>query len=769
MKKIRSLIEIVIFLGILTVPAMAADRPTVIMTFDDGWLSVYDKAYPIMQSNGQNGVAFVYITPITGGYGGFMNQTQLDPLYGTGWDISSHTYSHTVLTTANVTTLNYELNASRNWLNMNGYPRGAMFLAYPEGAYNQAVIDAVKANYYVAARSVDSPNGTYSHHNLSNADVFALKDYETIGGYDNDTTIINQINNTIVSNGLLILSFHKIVDNYNIDPIAAETEFLTSDFQNISNYLKSRSIDVDVRTLSDYFGTTALVVHMPPAPINMTSIIGIGAGSNNYINVSWLPGIGDNTDIYNMDVNGVLSNTTNIYVNITNAIPGVLYDIKVYAVNTTDGNVVNQTPATISAIIPLYVPPVPIVVNQTSDNSGGFWTYFEWTNGTTENNGNITDFYNYSVNGIWTNLSINKSVNITTVPHGQVNVSVYAYNSSNGGVQSITPLMMSTQMQNNLIEIGNIWAEYDIYAGDILRIVPTVYNPDNDTVRFTTNATKASMNNSTGEFVLNTSSGDEGEYHWNITAYDDQGLPQIIDFMVSITTKPSPPSNSDGGNSGGNSGGSIGDSGSNAYDPNVLLYEIRDSQIRNGIKSNIMFTKNNFIFNVTFQGIRNYGDVSVKATILKENPTPNYLDNVYRFFSISLGTMFQKNEYLYISNSTVTICVNKSDLNGHNMSVYRYVNDSWMPVDIEDMHLENNDTKQFELKSNGLFNFALVLEQEESDQVPMVEDNTNSEIENSASLTGNTMVDNTIKQVSKIPESLYRKIINMIKKYMPWI
>ena len=263
MSKTKILIGITICLMFLTTVG-AAERPTVIITFDDGWLSVYNKAYPIMQANNQKGVDFVIIDPILGGWSDFTQRSQLNTLYAAGWDISSHTYSHIALTTANNTTLNYELAASRNWLNANGYPRGAMLLAYPYGDYNSNVIAALKANGYAAARTIEASTNNM-HYNLSSPDIFSLKSYEVIGGQDNDITIINQIDNTIASNGLLILAFHKIVDTLSANATNAETEFTTSDFQKVSNYLKSRN--VDVRTLSDYFGVVPIITNSPVAGI----------------------------------------------------------------------------------------------------------------------------------------------------------------------------------------------------------------------------------------------------------------------------------------------------------------------------------------------------------------------------------------------------------------------------------------------------------------------------------------------------------------------
>jgi PGF-pre-PGF domain-containing protein len=353
---------------------------------------------------------------------------------------------------------------------------------------------------------------------------------------------------------------------------------------------------------------------------------------------------------------------------------------------------------------------------------------------------------------------------VTTAPHGQVNISVYAFNSSNGGILNPIPLAMNLQIPNNQIEISNIWAEYDIYAGDTLRINPTAYNPDNDTLTFTTNATNASINITTGAFILNTSNGDQGTYHWNITGYDGYSS-HTIDFMAVITTMPAytPPTSPSTNNAGGNNGDG---GGADTYDPNTEFYERRDSQIRHGAESTVGFFKNELVSNVTFQGVRNYGVVTVKVSILKGNPKPQYLSNAYKFFSINLDNIQQKIEYLYISNTTVTVLLNKSDLSDNTVKAYRYTNDSWENVEIEDTHIENAESKLFKLKSDGLFNFAITLEPKEP--IPTLTSIGENEVK--ADQTENkTVIDKAVEAVSNAPESLYRTIINLIKKYMWWI
>lgn len=64
----------------------------IIVTFDDGYRSVYEFAFPIMQQYGLRGVVYV----ITGYVGAptYMSADQLVELFANGWEIGSHTVSH---------------------------------------------------------------------------------------------------------------------------------------------------------------------------------------------------------------------------------------------------------------------------------------------------------------------------------------------------------------------------------------------------------------------------------------------------------------------------------------------------------------------------------------------------------------------------------------------------------------------------------------------------------------------------------------------------
>jgi hypothetical protein len=205
-----------------------------------------------------------------------MNMSQLNALYSAGWDLSSHTVTHPYLTKLkNTSKLNTELRNSKNWLNSSGFTRASMFLAYPYGDYNNAVISAVKANGYLAARTVDN-DLTHPQFTLASPLLYELPTLIVRGvpGYGDPATpvsdIENQINNTIASNGLLIITFHIIDDDSEccVEGVNAPEEYKVSDFKTISDFLKSKEDDgqLDVVTMSEYFGTSSPTPTPTPIP-----------------------------------------------------------------------------------------------------------------------------------------------------------------------------------------------------------------------------------------------------------------------------------------------------------------------------------------------------------------------------------------------------------------------------------------------------------------------------------------------------------------------
>ena len=125
-------------------------RP-VVVSFDDGYLSHYTHAKPVLQELGWPGVLYLELKSV--GPGG-LTEHQIRSLIKAGWEIDSHTLTHPDLTTLDDAALEHELVESRRELRTR-FGVKADFFAYPAGRYDERVKAAVKAAGYKAATTVD--------------------------------------------------------------------------------------------------------------------------------------------------------------------------------------------------------------------------------------------------------------------------------------------------------------------------------------------------------------------------------------------------------------------------------------------------------------------------------------------------------------------------------------------------------------------------------------------------------------------------------------
>jgi peptidoglycan/xylan/chitin deacetylase (PgdA/CDA1 family) len=123
----------------------------IVVSFDDGYLSHYTHAKPVLRALGWPGVLYLEIKSI--GPGG-LTEHQIRSLMKAGWEIDSHTLTHPDLTTLDDAALRHELVGSRRELK-NRFGVQADFFAYPAGRYDARVEAATKAAGYKAAVTVD--------------------------------------------------------------------------------------------------------------------------------------------------------------------------------------------------------------------------------------------------------------------------------------------------------------------------------------------------------------------------------------------------------------------------------------------------------------------------------------------------------------------------------------------------------------------------------------------------------------------------------------
>jgi peptidoglycan/xylan/chitin deacetylase (PgdA/CDA1 family) len=126
-------------------------RKPIVVSFDDGYLSHYTHAKPVLRELGWPGVLFLALHSI--GPGG-LTEHQVRSLLKAGWEIDSHTLTHPDLTSLDDAALARELSESRSELRRR-FGVGANFFAYPAGRYDARVRAATRAAGYTAATTVE--------------------------------------------------------------------------------------------------------------------------------------------------------------------------------------------------------------------------------------------------------------------------------------------------------------------------------------------------------------------------------------------------------------------------------------------------------------------------------------------------------------------------------------------------------------------------------------------------------------------------------------
>ncbi|MBQ2615203.1 MAG: polysaccharide deacetylase family protein [Clostridia bacterium] len=177
--------------------ATIPDNP-IIITFDDGYLSNYEIAYPILKEFKIPATIFV-VTDTVGEMagGGKVNYShftweQAKEMERSGLiEIHSHTASHAALSTLSVHDLVLELRKSKYDIEKN-LNRECDMIAFPYGSYNQAVLDAAeRAGYRLRALVDDKTSADDFEVNLVSGGVGALTRMTVSGNMGNVDLIEN--------------------------------------------------------------------------------------------------------------------------------------------------------------------------------------------------------------------------------------------------------------------------------------------------------------------------------------------------------------------------------------------------------------------------------------------------------------------------------------------------------------------------------------------------------------------------------------------------
>ncbi len=111
----------------------------IILTFDDGYLDIYENAFPILQEYGFTGTFFIPTAFIDNNRAGYMNWAMIEEMAAEGHRFEPHSRTHLDLRGRERDTLIWEILGPQETLAAHiGYtPR---YFAYPSGQYDQDVI-----------------------------------------------------------------------------------------------------------------------------------------------------------------------------------------------------------------------------------------------------------------------------------------------------------------------------------------------------------------------------------------------------------------------------------------------------------------------------------------------------------------------------------------------------------------------------------------------------------------------------------------------------
>jgi peptidoglycan/xylan/chitin deacetylase (PgdA/CDA1 family)/methionine-rich copper-binding protein CopC len=225
--------------------------PKIVLTFDDGYTSVYTNAFPIMQQYGIKGT--VYVNTALVGTTGRLTLQQLHDLYDAGWTIANHTPNHTNLITGSLTNapgttvltvdqLKAIVKPGIDWLLANGFTRGAYDFALPFGLYNDNVLEALKElgvrtdrTVMIGMTAIPADDLLEINPQGPNGDG-----YPNGGNYTTYDKAKTMVDNTIAAKVSTFFMMHEITDTP-----ASGLEWAKTDFTQFIKYLVQTNITTE--------------------------------------------------------------------------------------------------------------------------------------------------------------------------------------------------------------------------------------------------------------------------------------------------------------------------------------------------------------------------------------------------------------------------------------------------------------------------------------------------------------------------------------------
>lgn len=175
----------------------------IIITFDESFASLYDIAYPYMESKGIKGTACLCSQWVD--TTGRILLAQVKEMYNNGWDFISHSAKHLNYTSLGYNDIANDIQDMREWLHDNGLVRGIDIFAYPI-TYTAIGEKVARDLGYKCARGTSGVVNFGNQFNMMNMQPTPL---DTNATFNSIKTILDRL---YVTGGTLVLYMHDIMD-----------------------------------------------------------------------------------------------------------------------------------------------------------------------------------------------------------------------------------------------------------------------------------------------------------------------------------------------------------------------------------------------------------------------------------------------------------------------------------------------------------------------------------------------------------------------------
>jgi peptidoglycan/xylan/chitin deacetylase (PgdA/CDA1 family) len=178
----------------------------VFVTFDDGTVDQYTNATPIMNTYSITATFYIIYNDVDSGGSDYMDWSQVATLISDGYEMGSHTRTHTDLNSVSASQLTDETVTVKNDFLVNhnvvtltfDYPSG-------DGYDNATVTSAVTSAGYLYARTAGTPWSTWSRSNTTFTAISSFGVYDTTS-FTNWKSLVNQAYN----DSEVILYYHDV-------------------------------------------------------------------------------------------------------------------------------------------------------------------------------------------------------------------------------------------------------------------------------------------------------------------------------------------------------------------------------------------------------------------------------------------------------------------------------------------------------------------------------------------------------------------------------